>query len=71
MRFPSRPTPARLGWPDSPPPGSRPGLSHPGAWLGWVGREVNGRAWGGESPGTGEVIANFAQQEGVLGGGMG
>ena len=29
MRFPSRPTPAHLGWPDSPPPGSRPGLSHP------------------------------------------
>ena len=32
MRFPSRPPPARLGWPDSPPPGYRPGL-RPRRWA--------------------------------------
>ena len=47
MRFPTRPTPARLGWPDSPPPGSRPGLGHPCGFA--VGKEGgSGMQGGGE-----------------------
>ena len=45
MRFPSRPTPARLGWPDSPPPGSRPGLGHPCCFA--VGKEGGSGVRGG------------------------
>ena len=47
MRFPSRLSPSRLspaclGWPDSPPPGSRSGL-RPRRWASlWEGRA---RAW--------------------------